>query len=121
MIDTQNENKLGCKNTPAANIPRSPNKDTNKKKRKALGAEGLSKQGHGNKPIPLAQAAAGVKEAPVLSIQDIQEEERQLQQAIQMSKQDLSSGETNHDKANVISETVLGRKSPNTMSINSSR
>jgi len=62
--------------------------ESSKKKRKAPSENDL-KQKSTSKPIPLAQAAANVKEAPVLSIQEIQEEERQLQEAILKSKQDI--------------------------------
>ena len=46
-------------------IEPSPIKDSNKKKRKAARAEANVKQGSSNKPTPLMQVAAAVKEAPV--------------------------------------------------------
>ena len=65
MVDVSNDNNLGCKNTSTCSVQRSPTKDTNKKKRKTPSGENNIKQGSANKPIPLAQAAAVVKEAPV--------------------------------------------------------
>ena len=64
VVNKLDENSLENKNR-SFTVKSSPVKDINKKKRKAAGGEANVKQGSTNKPIPLAQAAAGVKEAPV--------------------------------------------------------
>merc|ERR1719242_472385 len=100
---------LENKNIPTSHVKKSPVKANNKTKRKAMAAENRSKQGALNKPIPLAEAAAAVHEAPVLSIQQIQEEERQLLEAIEKSKQDTDYATNSQPNSPVF----LGRNSPN--------
>ena len=62
-LDKSKNSVLGNINTSTSTAKKNPSKTSNKKKRKATAAENISK--HGNKPIPLAQAAAAAHEAPV--------------------------------------------------------
>jgi len=101
-------NSMDNVNATISNTKKKPTKNNNKKKRKNTAAENITKHGNTNKPISLAKAAASVHEAPVLSIQQIQEEERQLQEAIEKSKQDAENAELSEP----ISPTFHGRSSP---------
>ena len=62
-LDKSKNSVLENENTSTTNAKKIPSKTSNKKKRKATAAENISK--HGNKPIPLAKAAAAAHEAPV--------------------------------------------------------
>ena len=53
-----------------------------------------------------------------MSIQEIQEEERQLQEAIQKSKEEILQLEINEPGGDRYSERVIGRKSPTAMNAN---